>query len=70
MGDPGLGMEPAGIELFDISTPEEPKRISYFDCKGPGSMGVYQLWFGDGKYIHFAGGVEDHVPQNNKDTQF
>jgi hypothetical protein len=33
-------------------------------------MGVYQLWFGDGKYIHFAGGAEDHVPQNNKDTQF
>jgi hypothetical protein len=70
MGDPGLDMEPAGIELFDISDPENPKTISFFDCKGPGSMGVHQLWFDDGEYIHFAGGAADHIPRNNKDTQF
>src|SRR5579883_3606330 len=44
------GLEPAGFELFDISTPENPKRISFFDCSGPTSRGVHQLWFADGEY--------------------
>ena len=26
------GIQPAGIELFDISVPEQPKSISFFDC--------------------------------------
>jgi hypothetical protein len=26
------GLKPAGFELFDISTPENPKSISFFDC--------------------------------------
>ena len=29
------GLEPAGLELFDISVPEKPKSISFFDCSGP-----------------------------------
>ena len=28
------GMKPAGLELFDISVPEKPKSISFFDCSG------------------------------------
>ena len=68
--DPGYNIEPAGIELFDISTPEEPKTISLFDCHGPGSSGVHQLWFDDGEYIHFSGGATDHIARNDKDTQF
>jgi hypothetical protein len=68
--DPGYNIEPAGIELFDISTPEEPKTISFFDCHGPGSAGVHQLWFDDGEYIHFSGGATDHIARNGKDTQF
>src|SRR5208282_3889143 len=28
------GMTPAGIELFDISTPEKPRSIALFDCSG------------------------------------
>lgn len=67
---PGLGKEPAGIELFDIGSPENPKRISYFDCSGPGSMGVHQLWFVDGEYIHCAAGAPDFKPRNPLDSQF
>src|SRR6187397_1204831 len=26
------GLKPAGMELFDISNPEKPKSISFFDC--------------------------------------
>jgi hypothetical protein len=69
LGDPGFGMDPAGIELFDISEPENPRSISFFNCAGPMSMGVHQLWFVDGEYIHFSGGAEDFTPSNPKDSQ-
>ena len=69
LGDPGFNVEPAGIELFDISEPENPKTISFFDCSGPTSMGVHQLWFVDGEYIHFAGGAADFAPRNPHDCQ-
>jgi hypothetical protein len=69
LSDPGFGMDPAGIELFDISEPENPRSISFFNCAGPMSMGVHQLWFVDGEYIHFAGGAEDFTPSNPKDSQ-
>jgi hypothetical protein len=32
--DPEEGLQPAGMELFDISVPEKPKSISFFDCSG------------------------------------
>ena len=50
------GQQPAGMELFDISVPEKPKSISFFDCSGPTSRGVHQLWFCDGEYVHMRVG--------------
>ena len=70
LADPGFGMEPAGIEIFDVSTPEAPRTIGFFDCSGPASMGVHQLWFADEKYIHFAGGAADFQPTVPSDCQF
>jgi hypothetical protein len=67
--EPGLGMDPAGIELFDITDPKNPKTISFYDCSGPSSMGVHQLWFVDGEYIHFSGGAPDFTPRNPADCQ-
>jgi hypothetical protein len=64
------GLNPAGIELFDISKPETPKSIALFDCSGPQSRGVHQLWFVDGQYIHFSGGAADFAPANPLDDQF
>lgn len=64
------GLTPAGIELFDVSRPEAPKSISRFDCSGPHSRGVHQLWFVDGQYIHCASGAGDFVPTNPIDDQF
>jgi len=63
------GDKAAGIELFDISEPEKPKSISFFDCSGPHSRGVHQVWFVDGEYIHFAGGAADFHPRNPLDDQ-
>ncbi len=64
-----LGVSPAGVELFDISVPENPRSISFFDCSGPHSRGVHQVWFADGEYIHFSGGGEGIVPRNPLDDQ-
>ncbi len=33
------GQQPAGFELFDISTPENPRSITFFDCSGPDFAG-------------------------------
>jgi hypothetical protein len=63
------GQKPAGFELFDISVPEKPRSISYFDASGPYSRGVHQLWFCDGEYVHMAAGAPDFHPQNQLDDQ-
>src|SRR5579884_610160 len=62
--------QPAGFELFDISKPENPKSISFFDCSGPHSRGVHQLWFCDGEYVHCSSGSRDFVPTHPLDDQF
>ena len=63
------GATPAGIELFDISAPEQPRSISFIDRSGPRSRGVHQLWFVDGKTIHCSSGAADFMPRNLKDDQ-
>ncbi len=63
------GLQPAGIEMFDISKPEEPRSISFFDCSGPKSRGVHQVWFVDGETIHCAAGAADFMPRDQKDDQ-
>ncbi|NBW79642.1 MAG: hypothetical protein EBR27_11615, partial [Betaproteobacteria bacterium] len=65
-----VGIQPAGVDLFDISTPEQPKLISHFDCSGPHSRGVHALWFVDGKTIHISSGAPDFTPRNPLDDQF
>jgi hypothetical protein len=64
------GQQPAGFELFDISQPERPRSISFFDCSGTTSRGVHQLWFCDGEYVHAASGAPDFTPTHPLDDQF
>jgi hypothetical protein len=66
----GVNIQPAGFDLFDVSVPESPKRISHFDASGPHSRGVHALWFVDGETIHMAGGAADFEPTDPKDDQF
>lgn len=65
-----VGIKPAGVDLFDVSRPEQPRLISHFDCSGPHSRGVHALWFVDGKTIHMAAGAPDFQPRNPLDDQF
>lgn len=64
------GIKPAGVDLFDISKPEQPRLISHFDCSGPHSRGVHALWFVDGQRIHMSSGAPDFEPHNPLDDQF
>jgi len=65
-----VGLQPAGMDLFDVSVPESPKLLSHFDCSGPHSRGVHALWFVDGQTVHMAAGSGDFQPRNPLDDQF
>jgi hypothetical protein len=64
------GMAPGGVELFDISNPEAPRPVSFFDRSGPHSRGAHCLWFVDGEYLHLTSGAPDFEPTSPNDDQF
>src|SRR3984893_9058856 len=64
------GQKPAGLELFYIATPEQPKSIAFVDASGPHSRGVHQLWFCAGEYVHLSSGAADFKPRTQLDDQF
>jgi hypothetical protein len=64
-----FGLKPAGFELFDISVPEKPRSVSFFDASGPHSRGCHQLWFVDGTTVHMACSDPELKPHNPKDDQ-
>src|SRR5262249_60427993 len=64
-----VGTTPAGIELFDIAEPEQPRSVGFFDCSGPHSRGVHQGWFVDGETIHCSGGAAGFQPRNPRADQ-
>ena len=66
----GVNIPNAGIELFDISDPENPRSISFFNRSGEFSRGCHVLWFIDGEYIHCASGAPDFKPSHPNDDQF
>mgnify|MGYP001343193130 CR=1 FL=1 len=64
-----LGGTPAGFEMFDVSDPESPRSIGFFDCSGPHSRGVHMVWFVDGEYVHMSSGAPDFEPHDERDDQ-
>jgi hypothetical protein len=63
------GGTPAGLELFDVSDPERPRRISFFDTSGSHSRGAHFVWFVDGEFAYLSTGMADFEPANPKDDQ-
>ena len=63
------GAKPAGFELFDISEPERPRSIGFFDASGQHSRGCHVLWFVDGKTVHMACADPELKPRDPKDDQ-
>ena len=66
--DPGTPN--VGVGIYDVSSPEEPTQISFFDTSGPCSRGAHCLWFVDGEYAHVSTGAADFTPYDQKDDQF
>jgi hypothetical protein len=64
------GLTPAGFDIWDISKPDQPKKITHFDASGPHSLGVHCLWCADGEYVHMSSGAPDFQPRNPNDHQF
>lgn len=65
-----FGGKPAGVAVYDVSKPEDPKQISFYDTSGPYSRGCHFVWFVDGRYMHLSTGMPDFKPSNMKDDQF
>ena len=64
------GLPGVGMGVYDISDPEDAKRIGFYDASGPGSKGCHCLWWADGEYAHLATGTPDSKPTNPRDDQF
>jgi hypothetical protein len=51
----------AGLRVFDISRPEEPREIGFMPVEGPG---LHRIWYGGGRYAFvsaFLDGYTDHI---------
>jgi hypothetical protein len=64
------GQAGAGMGLYDVADPANPRRIGFFDASGPHSRGVHQLWFADGERVHMSAGAPDFTPRHADDDQF
>lgn len=65
-----VGLPDAGIRIYDVSDPANPKELSFFDTSGPHSRGVHFVWFVDGQYAYLSTGAKDFVPTHKHDDQF
>jgi hypothetical protein len=63
------GARPAGLELFDVSVPERPRRLGFLDTSGPHSRGMHFVWLSD-SLAFCATGMPDFEPAHPLDDQF
>ncbi len=56
------GDKPAGVEVFNVADPSQPKSIGFWDASGPESPGTHFVWFVDGRYAYVASGTPDWDP--------
>jgi hypothetical protein len=64
------GQRPAGIEVFDLTQPAEPRPIGSLDLSGPHSRGTHWVGFTGGRYAHLSTGTPDSRPTHPLDDQF
>src|SRR2546429_8011187 len=43
-----IGLQPAGLQLYDVSDPARPAELGLFDTSRPSSRRVHHVWFVDG----------------------
>ncbi len=53
-----------GVEVFDVSDPAHPKKLSDIKTSTGGyperGTGTHKFWFNDGRYLHLAAGVNGY----------
>ena len=64
------GLRPAGIEVYDLAEPAQPRPIGFLDLSGPGSRGTHWVGYTGGRYAYLASGTPDSVPAHPLDDQF
>lgn len=64
------GLQPAGIEVFDLGRPGEPRSVGFLDLSGPRSRGTHWVGYTGGRYAYLATGTADSRPAHPLDDQF
>ena len=64
------GQQPAGIEVFDLSRPAEPRPAGRLDLSGPRSRGTHWVGYTGGRYAYLSTGTPDSRPSHPRDDQF
>lgn len=64
------GGQPAGIEVFDLAEPAQPRSIATLDLSGPHSRGTHWVGYTGGRYAYLSSGTPDSRPANPRDDQF
>ena len=64
------GQQPAGIEVFDLSRPAEPRLAGRLDLSGPRSRGTHWVGYTGGRYAYLSTGTPDSRPRDPRDDQF
>jgi len=65
-----VGQRYAGLDVYDVADPAQPRKLSHFDTSGPHSRGAHFVWFTDGRYAYLSTGARDFVPRDERDDQF
>jgi hypothetical protein len=63
------GLQPAGVEVFDVADPERPRSIAFFDTSGPNSRGTHFVWWAADDRAYLSTGLPDLTPGHPKDDQ-
>lgn len=64
------GQRPAGIEVFDLSRPAEPRPAGRLDLSGPRSRGTHWVGYTGGRYAYLSTGTPNSQPRHPRDDQF
>lgn len=63
------GEEPAGVAIWDIANPEEPREIGFYDAASPWSRGCHQVWMVEEGWLTCACPTKDFQPREKWDDQ-
>jgi len=64
------GQQPAGVEIFDLGRPAQPRPVGFLDLSGPQSRGTHWVGFTGGRYAYLSTGTPDSRPTHPLDDQF